>query len=56
MERIKEQMKMERNKFYQFDHQEKVPEKVPNVTFWFIRLAVCEMTGVHNKIQRKMLM
>lgn len=52
MERIKEQMKMERNKFYQFEHQ----EKVPNVTFWFIRLAVCEMTGVHNKIQRKMLM
>lgn len=26
------------------------------IIFWFIRLADCEVTGAHNKVQRKILM
>lgn len=44
---------MERN-----EHQNEVAKKqlIAIITLWFIVLAVCEITGVHYKVQRKTLM
>lgn len=49
-------MKMERNEVFQFKHQKEVTTKKVNSNYIIFYCSSSEMTGDHNKAQRKMLM